>query len=157
MTIHEVVHKMVVGECHEPNSKGSGSAWMEYMNARIAGLFLLVLWEYPNGIGVVRATSRGLDMALHWGAALTPDQCSAISSPLLVVCTTPLPLGYSNKTNRGAAPTPDQCSAISSHLLVVRTTPLPLGYSNKTNRYKLAILAFMYAIQAEPNPLKFGS
>ncbi|GJZ65507.1 hypothetical protein Tco_0622203, partial [Tanacetum coccineum] len=31
------------------------SAWMAYMNARIAGLFLL---EYPNGKGVVRVTSR---------------------------------------------------------------------------------------------------
>ncbi|GKB39575.1 hypothetical protein Tco_0884517 [Tanacetum coccineum] len=35
-----------------------------------------------------------------WGAAPTPDQCGAISSPLLVARTTPLPLGYSNKTNR---------------------------------------------------------
>nr|GEY75815.1 hypothetical protein [Tanacetum cinerariifolium] len=66
MTMHEVVHEMVVGECHEPNSKGSGSAWKEYVNARVAGLFLLVLLEYPNGKGVVRATSRGLDMAPHW-------------------------------------------------------------------------------------------
>nr|GEV56111.1 retrovirus-related Pol polyprotein from transposon TNT 1-94 [Tanacetum cinerariifolium] len=65
MTMHEVVHEMVVGECHEPNSEGSGSAWMTYMNARIAGLFMLLLLEYPNGKGVVRATSRGLDMALH--------------------------------------------------------------------------------------------
>ncbi|GJX97896.1 hypothetical protein Tco_0353694 [Tanacetum coccineum] len=60
MTMHEVVHEMVVGECHEPNSEGSGSAWMTYMNARIAGLFLLVLLEYPNGKGVVRSTSRDL-------------------------------------------------------------------------------------------------
>nr|GEY47102.1 hypothetical protein [Tanacetum cinerariifolium] len=49
MTMHEVVHEMVVGECHEPNSEGSGSAWKAYMNARVAGLFLLVLLEYPNG------------------------------------------------------------------------------------------------------------
>ncbi|GJW36793.1 hypothetical protein Tco_0059713 [Tanacetum coccineum] len=48
MTMHEVVHEMVVGECHEPNSEGSGSAWKAYMNARVAGLFLLVLLEYPN-------------------------------------------------------------------------------------------------------------
>nr|GEV62364.1 UDP-glycosyltransferase 85C1-like [Tanacetum cinerariifolium] len=33
-------------------------------------------------------------------AAPTPDQCGAISSPLLVARTTPLPLEYSNKTNR---------------------------------------------------------
>ncbi|GKA51316.1 hypothetical protein Tco_0744512 [Tanacetum coccineum] len=59
MTMHEVVHEMVVGEYHEPNSEGSGSAWKAYMNARVAGL------EYPNGKGVVCATSRGLDMALH--------------------------------------------------------------------------------------------
>ncbi|GJR42476.1 hypothetical protein Tco_1310579 [Tanacetum coccineum] len=58
MTMHEVVHEMVVGECYEPNSEGSGSSWMAYMNVRIAGLFLLVLLEYPNGKGVVRATSR---------------------------------------------------------------------------------------------------
>nr|GEZ39945.1 hypothetical protein [Tanacetum cinerariifolium] len=32
---------MVVGECHEPNSEGSSSAWKEYVNARVAGLFLL--------------------------------------------------------------------------------------------------------------------
>nr|GEX08966.1 hypothetical protein [Tanacetum cinerariifolium] len=37
---------------------GSGSAWKEYVNARVAGLFLLVLLEYPNGKGVVRVTSR---------------------------------------------------------------------------------------------------
>nr|GEZ84255.1 hypothetical protein [Tanacetum cinerariifolium] len=49
MTMHEVVHEMVVGECHEPNSEGSGSAWKAYINARVAGLFLLVLLEYPNG------------------------------------------------------------------------------------------------------------
>nr|GEX88279.1 RNA-directed DNA polymerase, eukaryota [Tanacetum cinerariifolium] len=48
MTMHEVVHEMVVGECHKPNSEGSGSAWKAYMNARVAGLFLLVLLEYPN-------------------------------------------------------------------------------------------------------------
>nr|GEW00554.1 ribonuclease H-like domain-containing protein [Tanacetum cinerariifolium] len=44
--------------CHEPNSEGSGSAWKAYINARVAGLFLLVLLEYPNGKGVVRVTSR---------------------------------------------------------------------------------------------------
>nr|GEX76078.1 ribonuclease H-like domain-containing protein [Tanacetum cinerariifolium] len=43
MTMHEVVHEMVVGECHELNSEGSGSAWKAYMNARVAGLFLLYL------------------------------------------------------------------------------------------------------------------
>ncbi|GKC23878.1 histidine kinase-, DNA gyrase B-, and HSP90-like ATPase family protein [Tanacetum coccineum] len=48
MTMHEVVHEMVVEECHEPNSEGSGSAWKAYMNARVAGLFLLVLLEYPQ-------------------------------------------------------------------------------------------------------------
>nr|GEY59778.1 hypothetical protein [Tanacetum cinerariifolium] len=52
MTMHEVVHEMVVGECHEPNSEGSGSAWKAYMNARVVGLLLLVLMEYPNGKGV---------------------------------------------------------------------------------------------------------
>ncbi|GJW58057.1 hypothetical protein Tco_0104788 [Tanacetum coccineum] len=87
MTMHEVVHEMVVGECHEPNSEGSGSAWKAYMNARVAGLFLLVLLEYPNGKGVVRATSRGLDMAPHWsgvGAAplMSPRQ-DETSEPLL--------------------------------------------------------------------------
>nr|GEW31354.1 hypothetical protein [Tanacetum cinerariifolium] len=44
--------------CHEPNSEGPSSAWKAYMNARVAGLFLLVLLEYPNSKGVVRATSR---------------------------------------------------------------------------------------------------
>ncbi|GJY44465.1 hypothetical protein Tco_0432678 [Tanacetum coccineum] len=62
-----------VGEGHEPNSEGSGSAWKAYMNARVAGLFLLVLLEYPNGKGVVCATSRGLDMAPHWsGVGVAP-------------------------------------------------------------------------------------
>ncbi|GKB10655.1 hypothetical protein Tco_0844578 [Tanacetum coccineum] len=78
MTMHEVVHEMVVGECHEPNSEGSGSAWMAYMNARIAGLFLLVLLEYPNGKGVVRATSR--DSIWHYtGRELgrSPDESKA--------------------------------------------------------------------------------
>ncbi|GJR99117.1 hypothetical protein Tco_0315626 [Tanacetum coccineum] len=87
MTMHEVVHEMVVRECQEPNSKGSGSAWMAYMNVRVVGLFSLVLLEYPNGKGVVRATSRGLDMALHWsgvGAAplMSPRQ-DETSEPLL--------------------------------------------------------------------------
>ncbi|GKA48566.1 hypothetical protein Tco_0741524 [Tanacetum coccineum] len=50
MTMHEVVHEMVVEECYEPNSEGSGSALKAYMNARVAGLFLLVLLEYPNGV-----------------------------------------------------------------------------------------------------------
>ncbi|GKB91512.1 hypothetical protein Tco_0963784 [Tanacetum coccineum] len=71
--------------CHEP--EGSGSAWKAYMNARVAGLSLLVLLEYPNGKGVVRATSRGLDMALHWsgvGAAppMSPRQ-DETNEPLL--------------------------------------------------------------------------
>ncbi|GKA83912.1 hypothetical protein Tco_0805507 [Tanacetum coccineum] len=54
MSMHEVVHEMVVGECHEPNSKRSGSAWKAYMNERVAGLFLLVLLEYPNGNSQVK-------------------------------------------------------------------------------------------------------
>nr|GEZ85302.1 hypothetical protein [Tanacetum cinerariifolium] len=57
------------------------------MNARVAGLFLLVLLGYPNGKGVVRATSRRLDMAPHWsgvGAAplMSPRQ-DETSEPLL--------------------------------------------------------------------------
>nr|GEX34068.1 hypothetical protein [Tanacetum cinerariifolium] len=45
----------------------------------VAGLFLLVLLEYPNDKGVVRAMSRGFDMAPHWlgvGAAplMSPRQ-----------------------------------------------------------------------------------
>nr|GEX61368.1 hypothetical protein [Tanacetum cinerariifolium] len=40
MTMHEVVHEMVVEECHEPNSEGSGSVWKAYMNARVPGLFM---------------------------------------------------------------------------------------------------------------------
>nr|GEZ78562.1 hypothetical protein [Tanacetum cinerariifolium] len=87
MTMHEVVHEMVVGECHEPSSEGSGSAWKAYMNARVAGLFLLVSLEYPNGKGVVCAMSRGLDIAPHWlgvGAAplMSPRQ-DETSEPLL--------------------------------------------------------------------------
>nr|GEU65989.1 reverse transcriptase domain-containing protein [Tanacetum cinerariifolium] len=86
MTMHEVVHEMVVGECHEPNYEGSGSAWKEYVNVRVGGL-LLVLLEYPNGKGVVRVTSRGLDMAPHRlrvGAAplMSPRQ-DETSEPLL--------------------------------------------------------------------------
>ncbi|GKE24253.1 protein FEZ, partial [Tanacetum coccineum] len=57
------------------------------MNARVAGLFLLVLLEYLNGKGVVRATSRGLDMALHWsGVGATPlmsQRQDETSEPLL--------------------------------------------------------------------------
>ncbi|GKC01584.1 hypothetical protein Tco_0987720, partial [Tanacetum coccineum] len=48
MTMHEVVHELVVGECHEPNSEGSGSASKAYTNARVPGLLMLVLFEYPN-------------------------------------------------------------------------------------------------------------
>ncbi|GJT40595.1 hypothetical protein Tco_0940460 [Tanacetum coccineum] len=86
MTMHEVVHEMVVGECHEPNSKGSGSACMAYMDARIAGLFMLVLLEYPNSKGVVRATSRGLDMAPHWSGV----QAAPLMSPKQVETSEPL-------------------------------------------------------------------
>nr|GFB34021.1 hypothetical protein [Tanacetum cinerariifolium] len=46
------------GRNDDPVTSGSGSAWKAYMNARVAGLFLLVLLEYPNGKGVVRVTSR---------------------------------------------------------------------------------------------------
>nr|GFA63440.1 hypothetical protein [Tanacetum cinerariifolium] len=60
MTMHEVAHEMVVKECHEPNSEGSGSAWKAYINARVAGLFLLVLLEYPNGKGVGCYKMQGL-------------------------------------------------------------------------------------------------
>ncbi|GKB40482.1 hypothetical protein Tco_0885424 [Tanacetum coccineum] len=87
MTMHEVVHEMMVGECQEPNSEGSGSAWKTYMNARVVGLFQLVLLEYPNGKGVVRATSKGLDMALHWSgvgdAPLMSPRQDETSEPLL--------------------------------------------------------------------------
>ncbi|GKE36612.1 hypothetical protein Tco_1460017, partial [Tanacetum coccineum] len=87
MTMHEVVHEMVVGECHEPNSEGSGSAWMTYMNARVDGLFLLVLLEYLNAKGVVHTTSRGLDMAPHWSGVgadpLTNPRQDETSEPLL--------------------------------------------------------------------------
>ncbi|GKC71543.1 hypothetical protein Tco_1117426 [Tanacetum coccineum] len=71
MTMHEVVHEMVVGECHEPNSEGSGSAWKVYMNVRVAGLFLLALLGYPNGKGIVSNTSR--DSIWHYtGRELGP-------------------------------------------------------------------------------------
>ncbi|GJT40594.1 hypothetical protein Tco_0940459, partial [Tanacetum coccineum] len=87
MTMHEVVHEMVVEECHEPNSEGSGSAWMAYMDARIAGLFLLVLLVYPNSKGVVRATNRGLDMTPHWSgvgvAPLMSPRQDETSEPLI--------------------------------------------------------------------------
>nr|GEV02361.1 hypothetical protein [Tanacetum cinerariifolium] len=42
--IHNCVERIPSGNslhCHEPNSEGSGSAWKAYMNARVAGLFLL--------------------------------------------------------------------------------------------------------------------
>ncbi|GKB59381.1 hypothetical protein Tco_0915567 [Tanacetum coccineum] len=52
MTMHKVVHEMVVRECYEPNSKRSGVAWKAYMNARVASLFLLVLLEYPNEFAI---------------------------------------------------------------------------------------------------------
>ncbi|GKB11490.1 hypothetical protein Tco_0845413 [Tanacetum coccineum] len=73
--------------CYEPNSERPGSAWMAYMNARVAGLFLLVLLEYPNGKGVVRAKSRGLDIGLHWSGVgavplISPRQ-DETSEPLL--------------------------------------------------------------------------
>nr|GFC07255.1 hypothetical protein [Tanacetum cinerariifolium] len=57
--------------CHDPNSEGSGSAWKAYMNARVAGLFLLVLLEYPNGKGVDE-TSEPL---LYAGWMAGPYRC----------------------------------------------------------------------------------
>nr|GEU93780.1 ribonuclease H-like domain-containing protein [Tanacetum cinerariifolium] len=57
-----------------------------------------------KGPAILLAYNRGSlvlsYLGLIRGAALTPNQCGAISSPLLVARTTPLPLGYSNKTNR---------------------------------------------------------
>nr|GEU54128.1 replication protein A 70 kDa DNA-binding subunit B [Tanacetum cinerariifolium] len=45
--------------------------YMAYINARVAGLFLLVLLEYPNGKGVLRVTSR--DSIWHYtGRELGP-------------------------------------------------------------------------------------
>nr|GFB43958.1 hypothetical protein [Tanacetum cinerariifolium] len=65
----------------------SDSAWMGYMNARIVGLFLLILLEYSNDKGVVRATSRGLDMELHSSgvraAPLMSPMHDETSEPLL--------------------------------------------------------------------------
>ncbi|GKB38216.1 hypothetical protein Tco_0883158 [Tanacetum coccineum] len=87
---------------------------------------------------------------VHW---FRPALDSSEERPQLPTSVVPYRVLYS----WGAAPTPDQYSAISSPLLVARTTPLPLGYSNKTNKNKPVILAFMYAIQAEPDPLEFGS
>nr|GEV09184.1 RNA-directed DNA polymerase, eukaryota [Tanacetum cinerariifolium] len=37
MTMHEVVHELVMGECHEPNYEGSGYAWKAYLNTRGVG------------------------------------------------------------------------------------------------------------------------
>nr|GEU65261.1 RNA-directed DNA polymerase, eukaryota [Tanacetum cinerariifolium] len=50
---------------------GSGSAWKAYMNARVAGLFLLILLEYPNGKGVDE-TSEPL---LYAGWMAGPYRC----------------------------------------------------------------------------------
>nr|GEX79044.1 hypothetical protein [Tanacetum cinerariifolium] len=68
ITMYEVVHEMVVGECHEPNSEGSGSAWKAYMNARVAGLFLLVLLEYPNGIDTAYETEYDVQSSEEAGS-----------------------------------------------------------------------------------------
>ncbi|GJW00327.1 hypothetical protein Tco_1555578 [Tanacetum coccineum] len=59
----------------------------------------------PWGVGLVLVLlffllSYQSDLREKWGAAPTPDQCGAISSHLPVARTTPLPLGYSNKSNR---------------------------------------------------------
>ena len=63
--LYEVVHEFVAGECQE--SYFEGRILFESI-AESAGYWfiLLVLLEYHNSKGVVRATSRGLDMALHW-------------------------------------------------------------------------------------------
>nr|GEX41303.1 retrovirus-related Pol polyprotein from transposon TNT 1-94 [Tanacetum cinerariifolium] len=50
----------------------SGSAWKAYMNARVTGLFLLVLLEYPNGKGVDE-TSEPL---LYAGWMAGPYRCN---------------------------------------------------------------------------------
>nr|GEX14725.1 Rho GTPase-activating protein 3-like [Tanacetum cinerariifolium] len=55
--------------------QGSGSAWKAYMNARVAGLFLLVLLEYPNGKGVDE-TSRPL---LYAGWMAGPYWCKDVT------------------------------------------------------------------------------
>nr|GEU53694.1 hypothetical protein [Tanacetum cinerariifolium] len=77
MTMHEVVHEMVVGECHEPSSEGSGSAWKAYMTARDAGLLLLVLLEYPNGKGYVSRVETRYDTTLVGSWGRSPDESKA--------------------------------------------------------------------------------
>nr|GFA65768.1 hypothetical protein [Tanacetum cinerariifolium] len=74
--MHKVVHEMVVGECHEPNSEGSGSAWKAYINTRVAGLFLLVLLEYPN------KTRYGTTLVGSWGRS--PDESKDLDKNPLV-------------------------------------------------------------------------
>nr|GEU57083.1 hypothetical protein [Tanacetum cinerariifolium] len=56
MTMHEVVHEMVVGECHEPNSEGLGSTWKEYVNARVAVYSYWSCWSTPTA-SLMEATS----------------------------------------------------------------------------------------------------
>nr|GEW64816.1 hypothetical protein [Tanacetum cinerariifolium] len=55
----------------EEDIQRSDSAWKAYMNARVAGLFLLVLLEYPNGNGVDE-TSEPL---LYAGWMVGPYRC----------------------------------------------------------------------------------
>nr|GEX76703.1 hypothetical protein [Tanacetum cinerariifolium]GEY18529.1 hypothetical protein [Tanacetum cinerariifolium] len=153
MAMHEVVQEMVVGEshepnsegsdsawkayinasvavgeCHEPNSEGTGSAWKAYMNVRVAGLFLLVLLEYPNGwmAGPYRADDTTRDHSRHLYATNTfknflGEQLErfCFGQPRSNLALIPLVTRGSLVSSclgliKGAAPTPDQCSAISS-------------------------------------------
>ncbi|GKB36419.1 putative reverse transcriptase domain-containing protein [Tanacetum coccineum] len=72
MTMYEVVHEMVVGECHELNSKGSGSVWKAYMNARVAGYSCWSRWSTPTLRVWQDETSKPL---LYAGRMAGPYRC----------------------------------------------------------------------------------
>ncbi|GJR79687.1 hypothetical protein Tco_0150472 [Tanacetum coccineum] len=86
MTMHEVVHEMVFAISHSMEARESNGLIQMVDDSRCT-LDLKSLERYPNGKGVVCATSRGIDMALHWsgvGAAplMSPRQ-DETSEPLL--------------------------------------------------------------------------
>ena len=65
MTMYEVVHELVLGECHKPNF---GESTFARKNVECEGFWfiLLVLLEYHIGKGIVCATSREFDRTPHW-------------------------------------------------------------------------------------------
>nr|GFC15708.1 retrovirus-related Pol polyprotein from transposon TNT 1-94 [Tanacetum cinerariifolium] len=70
--------------CHEPNSEGSGSAWKAYMNARVAGLFLLLFKKVSDQKDHTQDSSKNTKFAKQPNVEILPKvgKTNALSKPV---------------------------------------------------------------------------